>query len=261
MLGIFGNIFVIIPAGHVGVVYDPLNGGVQTYELKEGFHLMPPWIHVVEFSMRTQALNMHPGGDDISLTVLTAEGLQVGMDITVLYRIEPNKAHEVYKNVGEDYVDIIMIPSTRAAVRDLVALYHSEDLYTTDKRITLQRQLKQKLEKQLEGRGILIEDVLIRDIILPERVTEAIETKLRAEQEALTMQYILQKEKLEAQRKVVEAQGIADSQRIIAESLTDKYLRWYWINTLKDQNSVIYIPIGENGMPIFKDVDNINTTQ
>lgn len=254
---------VTIPAGQVGVVYDPFAGGVQEYQLKEGFHFILPWQEVTQYSLRTMTYNMHEGGDDVSIFGLTNEGLEVMVDLSVVYHVQSNKAWELHKTVGEYYTDVLVKPITRTKVRDLIAFYKAEDLYTTDKRVALQASITKKIQDELEPRGIIIESILIRDIVLPTTIKGAIETKLKAEQDAKAMEFVLQKEQKEAERKVVEANGIAQSNKIIAASLSTNYLTWYWIQSLKDQNNVIYVPIGQNGLPMFKDIDNVlvNTSQ
>ncbi len=248
---------ITIPAGHIGVVYDPFAEGVQEYQLKEGFHIIMPWHEITQMSLRTITYNMHHGGEDDSIYVLTNEGLEIIVDLSIVYHIQSNKAWMIYKTIGDNYVNILLKPTARATIRDLIAFYKAEDLYTTEKRVKLQDELIKKLREQLEPRGIIIESALIRDINLPTGIKSAIEAKLQAEQDAKRMEFILQKEQKEAERKVVEAKGISESNMIIADSLTDSYLTWYWIQSLENQNSVIYVPIGNSGLPLFKNVDTI----
>ncbi|MBS3067062.1 prohibitin family protein, partial [Candidatus Micrarchaeota archaeon] len=209
--------------------------------------------------IRSQAFNMHKGGDDVAVSVLTAEGLDVNVDVSVIYHLERGKSAEIHRNVGELYSDVLIKPVSRATVRDLVSTYRSEDLYTTEKRVTLQTTLTEKIRERLEPRGIEIENVLIRDIELPIQVKSSIESKITAEQDAKRMEFVLQKEQKEAERKIVEAGGVAESQKIISASLDDKLLTWFWIKSLEKQNSVIYVPIGESGLPLFKDIDAVKT--
>ncbi len=248
-------ITTIIPAGHVGVIYDPFAGGVQSYQLEEGFHFILPWQEVTQYSLRTMTYNMHEGGDDISIYALTNEGLEVIIDLSIVYHVQPDKAWEIHKKVGEYYTDVLVKPIARTKVRDLIAFYKAEDLYTTDKRVALQTSITTKIRDELEHRGIIVESSLIRDRNLMISIKNAIEMKLKAEQDAKAMEFILQKEQKEAERKVVEAGGIAQSNKIIADSLTQSYLTWYWIQSLEKQKSVIYVPIGDNGLPLFKNID------
>ena len=259
VLVLFGNVFVIDDAGYAGVIYDPLAGGVQQNVLNEGFYLFFPWQSVTHYDVRTQSYNMHTGGDDVSLSVLTTEGLTVTIDLSVIYHIEKQKAPEIHQTVGIYYAEVLLKPIVRSTTRDLVALYSAEDLYTTEKRAVLQSSLTKRIKEKLQERGIQIEDVLIRDIELPVQIQNAIQSKVAAEQDAQRMEFVLQKEEKEADRKVIEANGITESQRIIADSLTDSYLTWYWIQNLKEHESVIYVPVGNNGLPLFKDIDTTDS--
>jgi regulator of protease activity HflC (stomatin/prohibitin superfamily) len=253
---------VTVPAGQRAVVYDPLGGGVLPNTLGEGFHILMPWQYVSEYSVRTQTFNMHQNGDDVAVSVLTGEGLEVSVDLSVIYHLNPEKLSEMHRNVGEEYREVLIKPVSRAIARDIISTYRSEDLYTTEKRVALQGLLTNKIQAKLSERGIEVESVLVRDIQLPMEVKGAIESKITAEQDAKRMEFVLQKEGKEAQRKIVEAQGVSESQKIISESLNERFLTWFWISSLEKQNSVIYVPIGQNGLPLFKNVDQaINQTQ
>ena len=261
ILGIIFSMLVTIQAGQLGVLYDPLGNGVQSSPLSEGFHLVMPWQSVAEYSVRTQTFNMHQNGDDVAVSVLTGEGLEVTVDVSVIYHLQSNKLTELHRNVGEEYQEVLIKPISRASARDLISTYSSEDLYTTEKRIRLQSELTNRIREKLEERGIDIESVLVREIQLPSQVKTSIENKITAEQDAKRMEFVLQKEEKEAERKIVEAKGVSESQKIISQSLDDKYLTWYWISSLEKQNSVIYVPIGQNGLPIFKNIDNVPIDQ
>ena len=250
--------YAIVPVGHVGVVFDPFNGGVQTWEMNEGFNIKMPWQQVTMYSLRTQTYEMHKGGDDMAIHALTSEGLEVVMDVTVLYHIDKKYAWKIHKDIGPYYAEIVIKPIVRATIRDLVAQYKAEDLYSTKTRTLFQQQVTDKVKTELEKKNIHIEQILVRHIQLPPQLLNSIENKLTAEQEAERMKFVLQRETQEAERKVIEAKGIAQSNQIIANSLTQSYLTWYWIQSLKDQNSIIYVPVGNNGMPLFKNVDNLN---
>ncbi|MBI5223987.1 prohibitin family protein [Candidatus Micrarchaeota archaeon] len=254
------SVALTIPAGHRGVVYDPLGSGVQHDPLSEGFHIVMPWKSVSIYSIRTQTFNMQPGGEELPVSVLTGEGLEVAVDMSIIYHLQTDEVATLHQMVGEDYNEVLIKPVSRATTRDVISTYRSEDLYTTDKRIDLQRILTEKIKEKLEPRGIVIESVLIRDIQLPAQVKNSIEMKITAEQDTKRMEFVLQKESKEAERKIIEAQGVAQSQKIISQSLDQRFLTWFWINSLEKQRSVIYVPTGSNGLPIFKDVDNVDTT-
>jgi regulator of protease activity HflC (stomatin/prohibitin superfamily) len=217
-----------------------------------------PFSRVIPFSTRTQEYTMtarqNEGqiqGDD-SIAALTKEGLQVKLDITVLYHLEKNKAVEIYKTIGRDYESKIIRPAIRSSIREVVAQYQAEALYST-KREESANTLLTILKKRIEPRGIIVEDILLRDVTLPAKLSDAIEEKLKAEQEAQRFDFILDKEKKEAQRKRTEAEGQRDAQRIINESLSDRYLEYLYIRELKDRQGTIYVPTNpQNGLPIFK---------
>lgn len=241
---------VMIPAGHVGVKYSWF-GGVQDDEFGEGWHLKPPWISVTKYTVRTiqKTEPMH---------ALSNEGLSVNMDATILYHIVPDKANEIHKGINPPYEETVVMTQFRSVVREIVAEYQAIDIYT-EKRAVLEQRVFDEISKRLKEKNIIVESILFRNVELPPQLKISIEEKKKAEQDALRMEYVLEKEKLEAERKRVEAQGIADANEIIADSLTDEYLTWYWITNLDKHNSVIYVPIGEMGMPMFKNIDNTRT--
>ena len=242
---------VVVNAGEVGV--HKLFGEVDSNEMYEGLHFKNPLAHVEKMNTKTQEYTMSIAteegdkvGDD-SISAYTMEGLSVALDITILYRIEPSKADVIYRTIGPDYKGVIVRPQIRTAIRDVVARFEAKQLYSESRQI-VSINISQQLEPELLERGIILEKVMIRHIKLPAELTNSIEQKLVAEQEAERMQFVLQKESQEAERKRIEALGIADSQEIIDESLTAEYLRWYWINNLHTHDSVIYVPITPEGV-------------
>jgi len=198
---IFGFCIVTIPAGHVGVQYSWF-GGVQEYEFTEGWHLKAPWISVTTYSVRTieKTEVMH---------ALSNEGLSVNMEATVLYHIIPDKANEVHKGIGLNYEGVVVMPQFRSVVREVVAEYQAIDIYT-EKRAVLENKVFEDASKRLKGKNIVVESVLFRNVELPQQLKNSIEEKKKAEQDSLRMEYILEKEKKEADRKRIEAQGISD---------------------------------------------------
>ena len=178
--------------------------------------------------------------------VPSKEGLSVSMDVSILYRLDPGKAAEIYKTVGVDYPDVVIIPQTRSVIRGVTVNHEAKALYTSEREVVSDA-ISEELGPMLESRGILLEKVLLRGITLPEMVSTAIESKLSAEQDAEKMKFLLEREKIEADRKRTEAQGISDSNKIIGQSLTPNYLKWYWISNLGKANSVIYVPVETMG--------------
>lgn len=237
LLGLASSCFVQIQAGQVGV--KTLFGKIQEGILTEGLNVMNPMIDVRRFDARTQNYTMsavHDEGDkdgDDAIRVLSSDGLEVSIDMTVLYKIIPEKAPDILRNLGVDYKEVVVRPITRTKIRDFAAYYDAVALYST-KRDEFQQRLFKSIEEEFKNRGLLLEQVLVRNIDLPESVKAAIEAKINAEQESQKMRFILDKERQEADRKRVEAQGIADYQRILTASLTDKLIQYEQIKAQKE---------------------------
>jgi regulator of protease activity HflC (stomatin/prohibitin superfamily) len=189
-----------------------------------------------------------------SISALTKEGLEVNLDITVLYRLEEAKASDIYKEVGLDYEEKIIRPVIRSTIREVIATYNSKDIYS-EKREQATVSIHEDLNALLADRGIITEEVLLRNVKLPTNLANSIQEKLQAEQESQKYEFILQKEEKEKQRKLIEAEGQRDAQRIINESLTPNYLYYLYIKELKDREGTIYVPVSpDSGMPMFKDI-------
>jgi len=236
-LGIFSSMFKQIDAGRVGV--QSLYGSVQSGILESGLHLINPLLEVTDFDIQTQNYTMSAihgegaqEGDD-AIRVLSNDGLEVVIDLTVLYRITPNDAPKIFKQIGVNYTDKIVRPVTRTRIRDNAVYYDAVALYST-KRNEFQQRIFKSIEEDFKARGLVLEQLLIRNINLPVSVKASIESKINAEQDAQKMTFVLQKEKQEAERKRVEAQGIADYQRIISMGLTDKQLQYESIKSQKE---------------------------
>lgn len=255
---IFTSPFVIIGAGETGV--QSLFGKVRDKELSSGFHIINPLSNVERMSVRTEQYTMSIApaegqvkGDD-SISSLTKEGLDVNIDFTALYRLEESKASDIYREVGLDYVGKLIRPEIRGVIRDVVSQYEAKELYS-EKRQEASSHIATLLRERLESRGIIIEEAVIRNVSLPASLAKAIQEKLASEQEAQRYDFVLEKEKKEADRKRIEAEGQRDSQKIINESLSGAYLDYLYINQLKDRQGTIYVPINpSNGMPLFKGV-------
>ena len=236
-LGIFSSMFKQIDAGKVGV--KSLYGSVQSDVLESGLHLINPLLDVTDFDIQTQNYTMSADhnegaqdGDD-AIRVLSNDGLEVVIDLTVLYKISPTDAPKIFKQIGVNYTDKIVRPVTRTRIRDNAVYYDAVALYST-KRNEFQQRIFKSIEDDFKSRGLILEQLLIRNINLPASVKKTIESKINAEQDAQKMTFVLQKEKQEAERKRVEAQGIADYQRIISTGLTDKQLQYEQIKAQKE---------------------------
>lgn len=249
---------VIIPAGETGVYH--LFGKVKDAEVESGFHIINPLAEVTKLSIRTEQYTMSIAreegqkiGDD-SIDALTSEGLTVKLDITVFYHLVEDSASDVFRELGVDYQEKIIRPEIRSAIREVIAGYDSKSIYS-DKRDEIIITIRQKMTDNIEPRGIAIEQVLLRNVILPAKLDASIQEKLQAEQESQRYDFIIEKEKKEADRKRIEAEGQRDAQKTINESLTKEYLNYLYIRELKDREGTIYIPTDtENGMPMFKGI-------
>lgn len=237
----------IIDQTEVGV--KRVLGKVDSQELTAGLNFVPPLItKVIRIPIYEQTLEMV--GED-SIKALTSEGLEVEMEVATQFAFEPDSADEIYSDLKDPYV--WMRSRIRATARDVIANYKAEDLYSTQ-RGAVQVKLTETLSEEFEPYGINMKAVLIRDISLPPRVVERISQKIEAKQEAERMEFVIDKEMLEADRRVIEAEGIADANEIISESLSDEYLSWYWIQNLDKHDSVIYVPVSDTGVPLFREV-------
>lgn len=260
LVGVFSSAFKQIDAGKVGV--KSLYGSVQPDILESGLHVINPLLDVTDFDIQTQNYTMsaiHSEGDqegDDAIRVLSNDGLEVVIDLTVLYRISPELAPKIFKQIGVNYTDKIVRPVTRTRIRDNAVYYDAVALYST-KRNEFQQRIYKSIEDDFRARGLVLEQLLIRNINLPASVKTTIESKINAEQEAQKMQFVLQKEKQEAERKRVEAQGIADYQRIISMGLTDKQLQYEQIKAQKElaasPNSKMIFMNGKSAPVIISD--------
>jgi prohibitin 1 len=241
--------FTQVPAGYVGVV--DFFGIVSEKTLPSGINIVNPLANVVKFTIQTQEHKE-------TMQVLSREGLTIGLEISVLYRLNPDSAGRVYKTVaGGDYETIILIPQFRSISRSVTASFQASALYSTE-RERLGVAIQEELARTVAPRGVTIESTPLRNVALPTQLTEAIEQKQRADQESQRMEFILTKEKQEADRKRIEAKGIADFQAIVAAGISDQLLRWKGIEaTEKLANSpntkVIIVGAGKDGLPIILD--------
>ena len=262
VIGLFSASLVQIGAGEVGV--KTLYGNVQNDVLGSGLHFINPLMEVTKMDIKTQNYTMSgvkdegaKEGDD-AIRVLTSDGLEVVIDLTVLYKVLPSDAPEILRETGLDYTEKIVRPLARTKIRDNAVYYDAISLYSV-KRDEFQNRIIQSITSEFQKRGLLLEQLLIRNITLPQAVKTSIEQKMTAEQDAQKMQFVLQKESQEAQRKRVEAQGIADYQRIISESLTDRQLQYESIKAqleiAKSANAKVII-MGGKGTPVMLDTKN-----
>jgi regulator of protease activity HflC (stomatin/prohibitin superfamily) len=221
-IGVFGMLALIqfftqVPAGHVGVI--DFFGIVSERTLPAGINLVNPLARVIKFSIQTKEHKE-------TMEVLSREGLTIGLEISALYRLDPDSAARVYKTVaGGDYETIILIPQFRSISRAVTASFQASALYSTE-RDRLGMAIQEELARTVAPRGVIIETTPLRNVALPVQLTEAIEQKQKADQESQRMEFILTKEKQEADRKRIEAKGIADFQAIVAAGISEQLLRW-----------------------------------
>jgi prohibitin 1 len=234
-----------IPTGHVGVL--TLFGRVTGDVLPEGIHLINPLKNVAKLSIQTQSRKE-------SASVPSKEGLVLALDTSLLFHLDRDRAAQVFQSVGEDYAETIIEPELRSAIRAATSSHASNDLYTNAREL-VQLQIENDLKAQLAPRGVIVEAVLLRDVQLPALLKASIEAKQQAEQDALRMSFILQKERQEADRKSIEAKGISDFQKIVAQGISPQLLEWKGIEATEKLASspntkVIVIGNPKNGLPL-----------
>jgi regulator of protease activity HflC (stomatin/prohibitin superfamily) len=258
LLGASVSMFKVIDAGQVGV--KTLFGKVENDVLYSGLNVVNPLVEVTNFDTKTQNYTMSgihdegtKAGDD-AIRVLSSDGLEVTIDLSVLFKVRATEAPRILKEIGNDYLDKIVRPISRTAIRDNAVYYEAVALYST-KRQEFQDKIFKTINESFAKRGLVLEQLLVRNITLPESVKKSIESKINAEQDAQKMTFVLQKERQEAERKRVEAQGIADYQRILSTGLSDKQLQYEAIKAQKEialsPNTKIIIMGNSKGTPVI----------
>jgi len=235
-----------VRTGHVGVV--SVFGRVTGQTLAEGIHIVNPVASVTELSIKTQEIKE-------KAAVPSKEGLIMGLEASILYHLDPAQAATVYQSVGPTFAEVLLVPNFRSAIRAITAGNTAAALYS-DGREGIANQIMEDVRRQVAPRGIIVENVLLRDLQLPESLKHAIEAKQQAQQEAQRMEFVLQREKQEAERKRVEAAGIKDFQDIVSQGISDKLLEWKGIEAtielVKSQNSkIIVVGNTKNGLPLI----------
>ena len=260
----------VVDPGTVGV--QILFGKVKENVLKEGVHVVNPFVSVEPMSVRTESYTMAASsgegqirGDD-SIETLSKDGLSMPLDATVSYRLTADQAVWVYRNIGPNYVDKIIRPASRAGIREAVSQFTAQEAYSS-RREELASMITSKLEESIQSilsrsegyqdnNAFVVQQVLLRNINIPKRLRDSIEAKLDAEQNALKMQFVIQEEEQEAERKKIEAEGIAEFQRIVSEGINDDLLKWKGIEATEElsksaNTKVIVIGSGDDGLPLI----------
>lgn len=240
------NSVACVRTGHVGVV--TVFGRVTGTTMSEGIHLVNPLARVQELDIKTQEVKERAA-------VPSREGLIMGLEASALYHLDPARAAEVYQKVGTEYRDVLLVPNFRSAIRAVTAANLASTLYS-DAREAVARQILTDLQAQVAPRGVVIENVLLRDLQLPDTLKQAIEAKQQAQQEAQRMEFVLQRERQEAERKRVEAQGIKDFQNVVTEGISEKLLEWKGIEATielaRSQNAkVVVVGNSKTGLPLI----------
>ncbi len=244
-VALLGTACVVIEDGEVGV--SKSFGTISEEVVLQGVHILVPVARQIErWNIKLQELKE-------TATVPSSEGLIVGLDTSLLFQVMPTMAPQIRKTVGRNYLNRLIVPYFRSAVRDVVAGYPVKNIYAEKGRKEIASKIRGFLRDNLEARGIQIVDVLLRDVKLPTRFKESIEAKLTAEQRVQQKQFELEQAKKDAEIEVARAMGAAQAQRIIRETLSDSYLQYLWIQTLHENPNVIYVA-SEANMPIFKSV-------
>jgi len=225
----------VVPAGHVGVV--DLFGNVRSEALPSGLHLINPLSSVHRLSVQTREVKE-------TMDTPSSEGLIVHLDVSILFHLNPTKAPDVYRSVGVNYENVLVEPNVRSAVREVTSSYEAKALYSPE-REKMSSEINQHILAAVEPRGVAVERILLRDVALPPRLQQAIQEKLSAEQEASRMQFVLLKEKQEAERKKIEAEGI-----------NENLLKWKGIEATKElalsgNTKIVIIGAGKEGLPII----------
>lgn len=237
-----------VQAGHVGLI--DVFGNVSDTLLQPGVSFVSPFANVREMSVKTQEVK------EEDMAVPTKEGLTVGLDLSVLCRVNEKQANNLYKTVGVNYIEVVIIPQIRAISRGVTSNYDAKALYTSS-RDKLALEIMQEADKALSPRGIIIEAVLLRNVDLPANLSAAITEKLKAEQEAQRMEFVLNKERQEAERKKIEAEGISDFQRIVSQGISDQLLKWKGIEATErlatSTNAKVVVIGGKDGLPLILD--------
>lgn len=267
----FLGLFTSVPAGNVGVA-DTF-GVVDENPWQPGLHIKAPWTGVTMFSGKTEKYMDYGTSDVATITALSNEGLSVSMGIAVNYHLDTTKAPEVYRKIGPNYQSVVMVNPIHSVPRDIISKYDAKTLYSASipgspDRAKIESELYNGISNGINNVGVkdsvVVEQVFIRNIDLPQSLKDSIASKLQMEQDIAKKEFEVKKQEMESNRMRVEAQGIADANKIIANSLTGSYLQWYSIEMMKSHSGATYfIPIGSNGvytpnpvLPIDTDTSN-----
>jgi regulator of protease activity HflC (stomatin/prohibitin superfamily) len=249
LLFLTSGMFITIDAGHKAVLFRKFGGGLDKERIyDQGFHVVAPWNTLIEYEVRLQSR-------DETLDVLTRNGLTVNIDLSFRYQPSLTRIGYLHDELGQDYLNRVLIPVIRSVTRQVIGKYTPEELYA-EKRNQIEAEIFEMSRKQLDGKNVELDAILIRSVVLPNTIKDAIERKLRQEQESQEYDFRIEKERKEAERKRIEANGIREYQNIVNQSLSEQLLRWQGIEATKElansQNSkVIVVGSGKDGLPLI----------
>ena len=242
--------FKTINAGEKGVLFRKFSGGVDKERtFGQGFHVIAPWNTLESYNMRVQEIDLK------GMEVLANNGLSITLDLSLRYRLMQDKLPLLHDEIGRDYEATIIIPDIRSATREIIGKYSPEELYS-GKRDDIQAEINSRIEKALVDKYIALDAIRIRNIVLPPTIRQAIESKLKQEQESQEYDFRIDKEHKEAQRKKIEAEGIKEYQNIVSQSLSNQLLRWQGIEATKELakaegSKTVIIGSGADGLPLI----------
>ena len=241
---------VTINAGESGVLFKTFGGGVETDApaLGEGFHIIAPWNSVFVYKVRQQSISAE-------MSVLSVNGLEVKVDGTIWFKPEVSKLGNLHQEKGQNYISDILKPAIEASARSVFGRYTPEQLYSS-KRDIIQQEILEEVSKKVKSEYIVVNEVLVNDVTLPTKIKEAIESKLKQEQESLEYEFKIDKAEKEAKRKEIEANGIAKFQKIVNQTITPQLLKWKGVEATQEiarsENAkVIVIGNGDGDLPII----------
>ncbi len=242
----------VVQSGHRGIVFKSLSGGTSKEVVGEGLHVMPIWNSVIPYDTRVHEMKEQ-------LAVISSNGLTMLVDASIRYRPKEDELFELQTMIGPDYDQKLIAPVVRSEARKVFGRYQPEEIYST-KREEIERQIYDEVLKALAGKHVVVEAVLVRDVTLPETIKTAIADKLAEEQRSQKMKFTLDKERQEAQRKQVEAEGIAKYQSIVRQGLTSEYLQWKGIEAtqalaLSPNTKIVVVGGGKSGLPVILQTD------
>jgi regulator of protease activity HflC (stomatin/prohibitin superfamily) len=242
----------VVQSGHRGIVFKSFGGGTSKQVLTEGLHVMPIWNSVIVYDTRVHEMKEQ-------LTVISSNGLTMQVDASIRYRPELEELYELQTTIGPDYDQKVIGPVVRSEARKVFGRYQPEEIYST-KREEIERQIYDEVLKALKGKHVVVEAILVRDVLLPETIKTAIADKLAEEQRSQKMKFTLDKERQEATRKKVEADGIATYQSIVRQGLTSEYLQWKGIEATQaiatsPNTKVVIVGGGKAGLPVILQTD------